>query len=159
MSKKKPKAASNTIAQNKKARHDYHLSDNVEAGVELQGWEVKALRAGTGQIVDSFVIFKNDEAFLLGSTITPLKTTSTHVVADPNRTRKLLLHRRELDKLKIAVVQKGRSCICTSLYWKNHLVKAEIALGVGKKEHDKRQTEKEKDWNREKQRTLQTDNR
>ena len=115
MSKKKPKTASNTIAQNKKARHDYHLSDNVEAGLELQGWEVKAMRAGTGQIVDSFVIFKNDEAFLLGTTITPLNTTSTHVVADPTRTRKLLLNRRELDKTKDSSSTK-RPLLCLHIH-------------------------------------------
>jgi SsrA-binding protein len=159
MSKKKSKSPSNTIAQNKKARHDYHLSDNIEAGIVLDGWEVKAIRAGSGQIVDSYVIFKNNEAYLLGSFISPVNTTSTHVLPDPTRTRKLLLNRRELDRLMNAVEQKGRACICTSLYWKNHLVKAEIALGVGKKDHDKRQSEKEKDWNREKQRTLRTDNR
>ncbi len=159
MSKKKPKQSSNTIAQNKKARHDYHLSDNIEAGIALEGWEVKALRVGNVQIVDSYVHFKNGEAWLLNVQITPLNTTSTHVVAEPTRYRKLLLHKRELEKLVMAVEQKGKACICTALYWKNHLVKADLALGTGKKDHDKRQSEKEKDWNREKQRALRVDNR
>ncbi len=159
MSKKKSKTPSNTIAQNKKARHDYHLSDNVEAGLVLEGWEVKAMRAGKCQIVDSYVFFKNGEAWLLGTQIDPLQTTSTHVVANPTRYRKLLLHHNELSKLITAVEQKGRTCICTSLYWKGHLVKANLALGTGKKDHDKRQDQKEKDWNREKNRALRTNNR
>lgn len=154
MSKKKPKPASNVIVQNKKARHDYFIEDNFEAGLQLVGWEVKSLRAGKAQLVDSYVIFKDGEAFLLGSLITPLQTASTHFVTDPTRTRKLLLNRRELDKLAANVAQKGYTCVCTKLYWKNHLVKAEIALAKGKANYDKRATEKERDWNREKQRVL-----
>ena len=125
----------------------------------LQGWEVKAIRAGNIQIVDSYVHFKNGEAWLLNVQITPLNTTSTHVIAEPTRYRKLLLNKRELDKLIVGVEQKGKTCICNSLYWKGHLVKADIALGTGKKDHDKRQSEKEKDWNLEKQRALRVSNR
>lgn len=159
MAKKKPKQPSNTIVQNKKARHDFFIEDSLEAGLELKGWEIKSLREGKVQLVDSYVLLKDGEAFLLGALITPLATASTHFVTDPTRTRKLLLHRRELDKLAAAVEQKGYTCVCTRLYWKNHLVKAEVALAKGKAQHDKRATEKERDWNREKQRILQVNNR
>ena len=158
MAKKKHKQPSNVIVQNRKARHDYFLEEQVEAGIVLSGWEVKSLRQGKVQLVDSYVIFKNGEAFLLGSMITPLPTVSTHFVVDPQRTRKLLLNQRELGKLIRAVDQKGHTCICTKLYWKGHLVKAEIALAKGKAEHDKRATAKERDWNREKHRVLQNKN-
>lgn len=159
MGKKKPGKPDNTIARNKKARHDYHLEDRVEAGIALQGWEVKALRAGKAQITESYVIFKNDEAFLLGAQISPLQTASTHVHPDPTRTRKLLLKRREIDKLIDATQQKGFTCVCTAMYWKSHLVKVEIALAKGKEKHDKREDEKNRDWNREKQRVLRQTNR
>lgn len=120
----------------------------------LQGWEVKSLREGKVQLVDCYVIFKNGEAWLLGTQITPLPTASTHFVTDPQRTRKLLLKKRELSKLIAATQQKGYTCVCTKLYWKEHLVKAEIALAMGKQSHDKRAAEKERDWNREKSRIL-----
>jgi SsrA-binding protein len=123
----------------------------------LQGWEVKSLRAGKGQITDSYVLLKNGEAWLIGAQIVPLQTVSTHYVTDPTRTRKLLLKQRELDKLIGATQQKGYTCVALSLYWKGHLVKAEIALAKGKQLHDKRQTEKERDWNREKQRVVRHD--
>ena len=144
----------NTIAQNKKARFDYHLEEKFEAGLALQGWEVKSLRAGKAQITDSYVLLKNGEAWLIGALITPLQTASTHFVVDPTRTRKLLLNRRQLNSLIGSVQQKGYTCVCLSLYWKGHLAKAEIALAKGKQEHDKRETEKERDWNREKQRIV-----
>ncbi len=144
----------NTIAQNKKARFDYHLEEKIEAGIALQGWEVKSLRAGKAQLTDSYVLLKNSEAWLLGALITPLQTTSTHFVIDPQRTRKLLLNRKQLNQLIGGVQQKGYTCVCLSLYWKGHLVKAEIALAKGKQLHDKRETEKERDWNREKQRIV-----
>lgn len=123
----------------------------------LQGWEVKSLRAGKGQITDSYVLLKNGEAWLIGAQIVPLQTVSTHYVTDPTRTRKLLLKQRELEKLIGATQQKGYTCVALSLYWKGHLVKAEIALAKGKQLHDKRQTEKERDWNREKQRVVRHD--
>jgi SsrA-binding protein len=147
----------NTIAQNKKARFDFELEEKFEAGVMLQGWEVKSLRAGKAQITDSYVLLKNGEAWLIGAQITPLQTVSTHYVTDPTRTRKLLLKQRELEKLIGATQQKGYTCIALALYWKGHLVKAEIALARGKQLHDKRQTEKERDWNREKQRIVRHD--
>ena len=159
MSKKKPKQPSNTIALNKRSRHDYFIEERFEAGIALQGWEIKSLRAGNGQITESYVFFQNDEAWLLGAHIAPLPTASTHYVVEPDRTRKLLLKRREIDKLTAAVNQKGYTCVCTAMYWKQHLVKVEIALGKGKQHHDKRQSTKERDWNRDKQRTPRTSNR
>lgn len=149
----------NSIAQNKKARFEFHLEEKFEAGLALQGWEVKSLRAGKAQITDSYVLLKGNEAWLIGALITPLPTVSTHYVTDPTRTRKLLLSRREIDRLIGATQQKGHTCVCTALYWKGHLVKAEIALAKGKQKHDKRETEKERDWNREKQRIVRSANR
>ncbi|WP_101759814.1 SsrA-binding protein SmpB [Oceanicoccus sp. KOV_DT_Chl] len=158
MSKKKPKTSSNTIAQNKKARHDYHLEDKFEAGVALQGWEVKSLRMGKVQITDCYVMMHKGEAFLHGAHISPLNTVSTHFVTDPNRNRKLLLNKRELAKLLVAISQDGHTVVCTSLYWKNHLVKAEVCIAKGKQQHDKRQTEKERDWDKQKQRVVRQHN-
>ncbi len=154
MSKKKGKTPSNVIAQNKRAKFDYHLLEDFEAGVALEGWEVKSLRAGKAELTDSYVLMKGGEAFLLGAQIVPLETASTHVDCDPIRTRKLLLNKRELAKILAAVSQKGQTCVCTRLYWKGHLVKARIALAEGKKTHDKRDSQKERDWNRQKQRLL-----
>ncbi|MEH6558523.1 MAG: SsrA-binding protein SmpB [Oceanicoccus sp.] len=154
MAKNKPKQSSNTIAQNKKARHDYHLTEKFEAGLVLQGWEVKSLRMGKVQITDTYVMVKNGEAFLIGIHITPLNTASTHFIADPTRTRKLLLNKREIAKLLVATTQEGHTCVCTALYWKNHLVKAEICIAKGKQQHDKRETEKERDWSKQKQRVM-----
>ena len=154
MAKKKHKKPSNVIAQNKRASFDYHLLDTFEAGVALSGWEVKSLRMGKVDLADSYVIMKNGEAFLLGAHITPLDTVSTHYVTDPTRTRKLLLHKKELAKILVALSQKGQTCVCTQLYWKGHLVKARIALASGKKAHDKRGSEKDKDWNRQKARIV-----
>ncbi len=156
---KKPQANSGNIALNKKAKHEYFVEDRFEAGIALTGWEVKSLRAGKVQLVDSYILLKNNEAFLLGAHVTPLQTASAHVVADPTRTRKLLLNARELDKLITGVQQKGFSCVPLALYWKNHLVKCEIALVRGKKDFDKRQVEKERDWAREKQRVVRDNSR
>ena len=158
MSKNKSKSTSGTIAQNKKARHDYTLTDKFEAGIELRGWEVKSLRQGKIQITDTYVILKDGEAFLLGCNITPLLSASTHYVTDPTRTRKLLLHAKELSKLQEAVQQKGYTCVCTALYWKKHLIKAEICLAKGKQDHDKRETEKNRDWERQKMRIVRDHN-
>ncbi len=156
---KKTQANSGTIALNKKAKHEYFIEDRFEAGVALAGWEVKSLRAGKVQLVDSYILLKDGEAFLLGAHITPLKTASTHVIADPTRTRKLLLKARELDKLLTGVQQKGFSCVPIALYWKRHLVKCEIALVRGKKDFDKRETEKDRDWARDKARILRENHR
>jgi SsrA-binding protein len=143
-----------TIALNKKARHDYFIEDRFEAGLSLQGWEVKSLREGRAQLAESYVLLKGGEAWLLGMHITPLASASTHISTDPTRTRKLLLHRRELDRLIGAVERKGYTLVPLAMYWKKGLVKAEIALARGKHTHDKRATEKERDWKREKERLL-----
>ena len=153
MSKKKA-PTNNTIALNKKAKHEYHIEERFEAGLSLLGWEVKSLRAGKAQLVDAYVLLKGGEAWLLGAHITPLSTASTHVIADPTRTRKLLLHAKEIAKIIGKVNQAGHTCIPLALYWKKNKVKCEIALAKGKQKHDKRAAEKEKDWNRQKQRIL-----
>lgn len=145
---------SSTIALNKKARFDYTLEDRVEAGLVLEGWEVKSLRAGKVQMVDSYVLLKDGQAYLLGALITPLTTASTHIQPDAKRTRKLLLHREEIDKLVGAVERKGYSLVPTAMYWRKSRAKLEIALAKGKKEHDKRATLKDRDWQRDKQRIL-----
>lgn len=155
----KPKKSDNTIVVNKKARHDYFIEEDFEAGIQLQGWEVKSLRDKKVQLLDSYVLIKDGEAFLLGSNITPLVAASTHVVADPQRTRKLLLNKKELAKIFEATQAKGQTCVCTKLYWKNHLVKCQIALAKGKQAHDKRATEKERQWNIDKQRIVREHNR
>jgi len=158
MANPKPKTDT-TIALNRKVRHDFFIEDEIEAGMVLQGWELKSLRAGKIQLLDSYVLLKDGEAWLLGATITPLPTVSTHFVADPQRTRKLLLHDRELARLFAAVSQKGYTCVCTVMYWKGQRVKCKIALAKGKAKEDKRETEKEKDWQRDKQRLLRQNNR
>ena len=135
-------------------------SENARLRAELgvpalpAGWEVKALRAGKVQLTDSYVLMKDGEAYLLGASITPLDTVSTHFVTDPIRTRKLLLNKKELAQINAAVTQKGQTCVCSALYWKGHLVKARIDLAQGKKLHDKRDTEKERDWQRQKARIV-----
>ena len=159
MAKKKPKVSDNTIAQNKKARFDYHIQDKFEAGLSLLGWEVKSLRQGKVQLVDSYVLLKNGEAFLLGTQISPLPSASTHFVTDPTRTRKLLLNKKELARLRAATEQKGYTCVCTALYWKGHLVKAQIGLAKGKQDHDKRSVEKQREWNRDKARIMKDHNK
>ncbi len=156
---KKPKHSDSTIVVNKKARHDYFLEDTIEAGIALAGWEVKSLREKKVQLVDSHVIIKDGEAWLLGSQIVPLQTASTHVVADPTRTRKLLLHRKELARIFSSIQQKGYTCVCTKMYWKGHLVKCQLALAKGKQKHDKRASEKEREWNIDKRRTMAQHNR
>ncbi len=154
MSKNKSKVNSNTIALNKKARHEYFLEDKFEAGIALQGWEVKSIRAGKVNIADTYVIIKDGEAYLLGAQIQPLLSASSHVVCDAERTRKLLLKKRELDKLIGASEREGYAIVATAMYWKRHLVKLEIYLGKGKKSHDKRDTIKERDWQRQKSRIM-----
>ena len=156
MGKKKNAGAGNTIILNKKARHDYFIEDRLESGIALEGWEVKSLRAGKVQIRDSYVLLKGGEAYLFGALITPLPTASTHIHPEPQRNRKLLLHRREIDRLHGAVERKGYAVIPTAMYWKQGRAKLEIGLARGKKTHDKRQTEKERDWQRQKQRILKS---
>jgi len=153
MAKTKSKAPP-TIAQNRRARHDYALEDRYEAGIVLEGWEVKSIRAGKAQLVDSYVLIRDGEAWLVGANITPLVSASTHVIADPTRTRKLLLHAKEIARLFAATSQKGYTCVATALYWKGNKVKCEVALAKGKQTHDKRATERDRDWKREQRRTL-----
>ncbi len=153
MSKKTAKPL-NTIVLNKKAKHDYTLEERLEAGLVLQGWEVKSLRAGRVQLRDSYILLKDGEAWLFGALITPLPSASTHILADPQRTRKVLLHQRELAHLIGAVERKGYTAVATAMYWKRGRVKLEIALAKGKQAHDKRAFIKERDWQREQQRLL-----
>ena len=156
MSKKpnKSQKGPGPIARNRRARFDYFIEDQFEAGLSLTGWEVKSLREGKANLSDSYVFFKNGEAWLLNAQITPLQTVSTHFVTEPTRPRKLLLHAREIDKLSAAVNQKGYTCVALSLYWKKHMVKCEVALAKGKGDVDKRETIKERDWQRQKRRIL-----
>jgi SsrA-binding protein len=155
MAKKEGKV-SNTIAQNKKARFDFHIEESLEAGLALHGWEVKSMRAGKAQITDSYVILREGEAWLLGSHVTPLNTASTHVQADPARIRKLLLNRREIDRLTGLVERKGYTLVALELYWKKSRAKLAVGLAKGKKQHDKRASEKDRDWQRDKARLLRT---
>ncbi len=154
MAKSPNRNTSPTIAVNRRARHDYHLEERIEAGLVLEGWEVKSLREGKAQLVDSYVLIKDGEAWLLGAMITPLASASSHVVPDPQRTRKLLLHAREISRIYVATQQKGYTCIATALYWKGNKVKCEVALAKGKKQHDKRAAVKEREWSRQKDRLL-----
>ncbi len=156
MTKKKSKSKQNgqTIALNRKAKHDFFIEDTFEAGINLQGWEVKSLRAGNIQLKESYVLIKAGEAWLFGAHISPLTTASTHINPDPVRTRKLLLHRQELTKLIGHVERRGYTLIPTALYWKKGLAKLEIGLAKGKKQYDKRATDKDRDWQRDKQRIL-----
>lgn len=142
---------SNLITDNRKARHNYQIEQTMEAGISLAGWEVKSLRAGKGQLAEGHVIIKGGEAFLINAHIAPLTTVSTHIQAIPDRTRKLLLNKKELDKLIGAIERKGYTIVPLNLHWKNNKVKVDIALAKGKKLYDKRQTEKRRDWERQKQ--------
>ena len=156
MSKKNKTSNSNTIALNKKAKHDFFIEDRFEAGIVLQGWEVKSLREGRIQIVDAHVFLKNSEAFVSNLLITPLLTASTHIHPEATRVRKLLLHRSEINKLIGAVERKGYTMVPTALYWKHGKVKIEIGLAKGKQMHDKRATEKDRDWKRDKARVMRS---
>ncbi len=148
-----------TIALNKRARHDYQLEQRYEAGLALQGWELKAIRAGRANITEAYAMVLKGELFLIGAQMTPLISASTHVVADAHRTRKLLLHKREIDHLIGRVQRDGYTLVPTALYWKGNKVKAEIALAKGKQSHDKREAAKERDWARDKQRLMRRHNK
>lgn len=150
----KKSGGSKTIALNKRARFEYHIEERLEAGISLEGWEVKALREGRVQFADSYVLLKDNEAFLFGCQINPLPTVSTHITPDKVRTRKLLLHRRELDRLIAAVDRKGYTVVPTAMYWSHGKVKVEVGMAKGKKQHDKRKTEKDRDWERQKGRIM-----
>jgi len=142
------------IAENRKARFDYFIEERFEAGLALQGWEVKAMRAGRAQLKEAYVYLRGGEAFLIGAHLSPLPTTSTHITADPVRTRKLLLHHSELQRLIGAVERRGYTLVPLELYWKNGRAKLQLGLAKGKKQHDKRAVEKERDWQRDKARLL-----
>ena len=146
--------SSRLIAENRRARFDYFIEERYEAGLALQGWEVKAMRAGRAQLAEAYVYLRGGEAFLIGAHLTPLRTTSTHVVADPVRTRKLLLNYSELQGLIGAVERRGYTIVPLELYWKNGRAKLQIGLAKGKKQHDKRAVEKDRDWQRSKARLL-----
>ena len=143
-----------SIVQNKKAFHDYFIEQRFEAGIALEGWEVKAIRAGRANIKEAYVIVNSGELFLIGCHISPLPAASTHVAPDPTRTRKLLLHAEEISRLIGSVERAGYALVPLDLHYKNGRVKVEIGLAKGKKQYDKRQAEKEKDWRREQQRLL-----
>jgi SsrA-binding protein len=143
-----------SIVDNRKAYHDYFIEEKFEAGLALEGWEVKAVRAGRAQIKEAYVVVKNGEIVLIGAHITPLSTASTHVVADPTRTRKLLLHRREINRLVGQVERAGYTMVPLNLHYSKGRIKLDVGLAKGKKQYDKRATVKEREWNREQQRLL-----
>ncbi len=157
--KAKSATANKTIALNKRARHEYHLEQRFEAGLVLQGWEVKAIRAGRGNMTDAYAYVKDGEIYLIGAQITPLIQASTHVVPEDRRQRKLLLHRSEIDKLIGAVERDGYTIVPTAMYWSKNKIKIEIALAKGKQPHDKRDAAKDRDWARDKQRLMRRHNR
>lgn len=152
--KKKSKKPSSTIAQNKKAWHEYFLEDRFEAGIVLEGWEVKSLRAGHGQLTEAYVEVRDGEVFLVGARITPLLSASSHITPDPQRRKKLLLNKKEISKLIGAVERKGYTLAPIAMYWKNGRVKLEIALAKGKQAHDKRASIKQREVDRELRRAL-----
>ncbi len=152
---KNTKPASNpTIALNRQATHEYFIEERFEAGLVLEGWEVKSLRAGRAQLKESYVILKHGEAWLIGAHVSPLTSASTHIETDPVRTRKLLLHRQQLARLIGQVERRGYTLVPLALYWNKGRAKLEIGLAKGKKLHDKRASEKDRDWQREKQRVM-----
>lgn len=151
---KSHKPGSATIALNKRARHEYFIEQEIEAGLELQGWEVKSLRAGKANITDSYVLLKKGEAWLFGATFTPLSVASSHVVCDPMRTRKLLLNQREINTLFGLINRDGYTVVALSLYWKNAWVKVKIGIAKGKKQHDKREDIKDREWQINKSRIM-----
>ena len=144
----------NSIARNKKAWHDYFIEEEFETGLVLEGWEVKSLRAGAAQLKESYVIIRNGELFLFGAHFSPLKTASTHILPDPVRSRKLLLHQTEIDKLTGAVERRGYTLVPLALYWKRSRAKLQIALAKGKTQHDKRAAIRQREWDREQHRLL-----
>lgn len=154
MNKQSKSVTERTIVTNKKSFHDYTIEDRFEAGMVLEGWEVKSIRAGKVQLKESYVILKNGEAWLIGAHISPLISASTHITPDPIRTRKLLLHERELSKLFRAKERDGYTIVALNLHWRHNRIKVEIATAKGKKDHDKRAATKAREWAREKQRIL-----
>ena len=156
---KSGKGAGGTVALNKRARHEYHLEQRFEAGLALQGWELKSIRAGRANIGESYAVVRAGELFLFGAQMTPLISASTHVVTEERRTRKLLMHRREIDNLIGRIQRDGYTVVPTALYWKGNKVKIELALAKGKQSHDKRQADKDRDWARDKLRVMRSHNK
>ncbi len=156
MGKKKSKTPENTIAVNRIARHDYFIEDDIEVGIVLEGWEVKSLRAGNLQLRESYVFIKDGEIWLTGAHISPLSSASTHVKAHPTRTRKLLAHRREIDRLVGLVDRKGYTLVALSAYWSRGRAKLKLGIAKGKKAHDKRASIKDRDWKRDQARMLKS---
>ncbi len=154
--KKSKKPAGNQIAQNRRARHDFFIDDTIEAGLALEGWEVKSLRDGRAQLAEAYVHIRNGEGWLVGAHFSPLASASTHVKADPTRSRKLLLNRGELDRLIGLVERKGAALVPMNLHWTRGRVKLDVGVARGKKQHDKRQSKKEADWQRQKARILKS---
>lgn len=152
--KKKADAAPRLIAENRKARFDFYIEDRLEAGIALQGWEVKSLRGAKANLQESYAVFRDGEAFLIGAHITPLTSASTHVEANPTRMRKLLLHRRELDRLQGSVDRDGYTLVPLAMHWVNGRAKVTLGLAKGKNTRDKRETLKERDWQRDKGRMM-----
>ncbi len=160
MTKKKAhKPGSATIAMNKRARHEYFIEEEFEAGLSLQGWEVKSLRAGKANISESYIMLRDGEAFLFGATFQALIGASTHVVCDPTRTHKLLLKERELATLFAKANRDGYTIVALSLYWKNAWAKLKIGVAKGKREHDKRDDIKDREWKTDKARIMKHANR
>jgi SsrA-binding protein len=154
MARKPPKHPPSTIAQNKKARFDYFIEETTEAGVQLEGWEVKSLRAGKAQLTEGYVLLRDNQVWLIGAHITPLLSASTHVAPDPTRTRRLLLHRKEIDRLTGLVERRGYTLVPLELYWSKGRAKLAVGLARGKKQYDKRAVEKDRDWERQKARAV-----
>ena len=155
MSKKKAKnSTGNIIAVNRRARHDFFIEDTFEAGLALEGWEAKSLREGRAQLTEAYVNLRSNEAWLIGAHFSPLKTTASHIKADPTRSRKLLMHRQEIDRLTGAVERKGFTLVPLDLHWHKGRAKLNIGLAKGKKQHDKRTADKDRDWQRQKERIL-----
>jgi SsrA-binding protein len=151
---KKAKPKDNTIAVNRKARHEFFIEDRLEAGLALKGWEVKCLRAGRANLTEAYALLKGGEAWLIGAHFSPLQSASSHVQPDPVRTRKLLLHRREIDRLVGAVERRGYTLVPLSLFWSKGRAKLSLGLAKGKKQHDKRATSKDRDWQRQRERMM-----
>ena len=150
----KQKTNTNTIARNRRAAFEYSFEKKFQAGIVLEGWELKSIRAGKVQLSDTYVLIRDFEAYLLNAVIQPLVSTSTHREVQSSRMRKLLLNRREIREIGMAIQAKGHTCVALSMYWRENLVKCEIALAVGKREYDKRKTIQQREWDRQKQRLL-----
>lgn len=154
-----PSNTSMTIVDNRKAFHEFFIEDRFEAGLVLEGWEVKSIRAGRVQLKESYVVYMKGDFWLMGAHISPLTTASTHVYPDPTRMRKLLLHAREIEKLSIKVDRAGYTVAALNMHFTRGRIKLEIGLAKGKKQHDKRETEKDREWQREKQRLAREHNK